>query len=112
MAVRERVESDAWPSLPLEEWQPTYATLHMWLQVVGKTRLALAPMENHWRQVVLYLTPRGLTTSSMPSGQRTFAVDLDFLDHSLTTAPVTAPPARFRSGRARWPTSTGSTRRH
>jgi Family of unknown function (DUF5996) len=72
-----------WPGLPLAPWQDTYATLHMWTQIVGKTRLALAPMENHWWQVVLYVTPRGLTTSAMPSGTRTFAVDFDFLDHHL-----------------------------
>lgn len=75
---------DAWPPLPLGQWKDTYATLHMWLQIVGKTRLALAPMENHWWQVSLYLTPRGLTTSPIPAGQRTFAVDLDFLDHTLS----------------------------
>ena len=55
----------------------------MWTQIVGKTRLALAPMENHWWQVALYLTPRGLTTSPIPEGPRTFAVDFDFLDHAL-----------------------------
>ena len=61
----------AWPELPLESWQDTFATLHMWTQIVGKTRLALAPPENHWWQVALYLTPRGLTTSPMPQGSRT-----------------------------------------
>ena len=72
-----------WPALPLAEWQDTYATLHMWTQIVGKTRLALAPMENHWWQVALYITPRGLTTSPMPHGDRTFAVDFDFIEHAL-----------------------------
>jgi hypothetical protein len=72
-----------WPALPLSEWQDTYATLHMWTQIVGKTRLALAPMENHWWQVALYVTPRGLTTSAIPYGERTFAVDFDFIDHTL-----------------------------
>ncbi|MDQ6887643.1 MAG: DUF5996 family protein [Gemmatimonadota bacterium] len=72
-----------WPALPLGEWQDTYATLHMWTQIVGKTRLALAPMENHWWQVALYVTPRGLTTSAIPWGALTFAVDFDFLDHHL-----------------------------
>ncbi|MGH8622299.1 MAG: DUF5996 family protein, partial [Burkholderiales bacterium] len=75
--------SAAWPALPLESWRDTYATLHMWTQIVGKTRLALAPMENHWWQVVLYVTPRGLTTSGMPSGTGAFAVEFDFLDHQL-----------------------------
>ena len=72
-----------WPALPLARWQDTYATLHIWTQIVGKTRLALAPMENHWWQVALYVTPRGLTTSAMPSGARTLAVDFDFIDHQL-----------------------------
>jgi len=74
----------AWPGLPLDAWRDTYETLHMWLQIVGKTRLALAPMENHWWQVTLYVTPWGFTTSAMPCGTRTFAVDFDFLDHQLT----------------------------
>ena len=76
--------TDAWPALPLDSWRDTYETLHMWTQIVGKTRLALAPMENHWWQVVLYVTERGLTTSPIPSGQRTFAVDFDFLEHNLS----------------------------
>jgi hypothetical protein len=76
--------TEAWPALPLESWRDTYATLHMWTQIVGKTRLALAPMQNHWWQVVLYVTERGLTTSSMPSGTRTFAVEFDFLEHNLS----------------------------
>lgn len=76
--------NSAWPALPLAEWRDTYATLHMWMQIVGKTRLALAPMENHWWQVPFYVTPRGLTTSVIPYGKRTFAVDFDFLDHALS----------------------------
>jgi hypothetical protein len=74
---------DIWPELPLAAWRDTNETLHMWTQIVGKTRLALAPMENHWWQTTLYLTPRGLTTSPMPEGTRTFAVDFDFIDHQL-----------------------------
>lgn len=73
----------AWPALPLDEWRDTYETLHMWTQIVGKTRLALAPMENHWWQIPLYVTPRGLTTSAIPYGERTFEVAFDFLDHRL-----------------------------
>lgn len=75
--------AEAWPSLPLAAWQDTYATLHMWAQIVGKTRLALTPRVNHWWNVTLYLTPRGLTTSAIPYGERTFSVDFDFLDHAL-----------------------------
>jgi hypothetical protein len=72
-----------WPALPFAPWRDTYATLHMWTQIVGKTRLALAPMQNHWWQVPLYVTPRGLTTSAIPYGERSFAVDFDFIDHRL-----------------------------
>lgn len=74
---------DAWPDLPLECWKDTYATLHMWTQVVGKIRLALAPLINHWWQVPLYVTARGLTTSPIPYGTRTFQIDFDFLAHEL-----------------------------
>lgn len=73
----------AWPELPFAEWRDTFDTLHMWTQIVGKTRLALAPMENHWWQVALYVTPRGLTTLAIPYGERSFVVDFDFLDHQL-----------------------------
>lgn len=52
-----------WPRLPLADWQDTHDTLHMWLQIVEKTRLALAPRQNHWWQVPLYVTSRGLTTA-------------------------------------------------
>lgn len=76
-------EKPVWPELPLAAWQDTYATLHLWMQIVGKTRLALAPMENHWWQVPLYVTPRGLTTSAIPYGDRTFMVEFDFIDHAL-----------------------------
>jgi uncharacterized protein DUF5996 len=75
--------AEAWPSLPLAAWQDTYATLHMWAQIVGKTRLALSPRVNHWWNVTSYVTPRGLTTSAIPYGERTFSVDFDFLDHVL-----------------------------
>ncbi|MCA1621294.1 MAG: DUF5996 family protein [Acidobacteria bacterium] len=75
-----------WPSLPYEEWRETLATLHMWTQVVGKVRLALAPHVNHWWQVPLYVTPRGLTTSPVPYRSSTFQVDFDFVDHRLRVA--------------------------
>ena len=74
---------ESWPALPLAEWQDTYATLHMWLQIVGKLRLAQAPMLNHWWQVPLYVTTRGLTTSPMPYGEVSFEVSFDFIDHQL-----------------------------
>jgi Family of unknown function (DUF5996) len=78
-----RARADAWPSLPLSEWQDTYATLHRWAQIVGKLRLAQAPLINHWWQVPLYVTSRGLTTSPIPHGTRTFQIDFDFTSHCL-----------------------------
>lgn len=77
------LSSELWPALPLDEWADTYATLHMWTQVVGKIRLARAPMVNHWWQVTLYVTSRGLTTGPIPDGQRTFQIDFDLIDHRL-----------------------------
>jgi hypothetical protein len=73
----------SWPSLPLADWRETHDTLHMWMQMVGKTRLALAPAENHWWHVALYVTARGLTTTPMPYGPGTFEVSFDFVDHRL-----------------------------
>ncbi|UXA16209.1 DUF5996 family protein [Mycobacterium sp. SMC-4] len=72
-----------WPSLRVDDWEPTRRTLHMWTQIVGKVRLAHAPMLNHWWQVPLYVTPRGLTTSAIPVGTRVFDIEFDFVDHCL-----------------------------
>jgi hypothetical protein len=72
-----------WPPLPVSAWQDTRDTLHLWTQIVGKVRLALAPAVNHWWHVPLYLTARGLTTSPMPYGSRTFQIDFDFIEHRL-----------------------------
>lgn len=77
------VKTEAWPSLPLEEWKDTYATLHMWTQVVGKIRFAQTPWVNHSWHVTLYVTSRGLTTSPIPYGERTFELEFDFIDHRL-----------------------------
>ncbi len=74
---------DCWPALPLDSWKDTYATLHMWTQIVGKVRLALTPTVNHWWNVPLYVTSRGLTTSPIPYGGRIFEVQFDFIDHVL-----------------------------
>jgi len=78
------IQSDPWPALPLEEWEPTRATLHMWTQIVGKVRLAQTPLVNHWWNVPLYISARGLTTSAMPYGSTTFEMEFDFIDHVLT----------------------------
>ena len=72
-----------WPALPFEKWRPTRETLHMWMQMVGKTRLALAPMQNHWWHVVFYMTARGLTTSPMPVAGGAVELEFDLLDHRL-----------------------------
>jgi uncharacterized protein DUF5996 len=80
MAIKSCVD---WPDLSSSAWRDTYDTLHMWTQIVGKTRLALAPMENHWWQVALYVTVRGLTTSPMPHGNGSVAVQFDFISHEL-----------------------------
>jgi hypothetical protein len=74
---------ETWPSLPLDVWSETYATLHMWMQIVGKIRLAQTPWVNHSWSVTLYVTPRGLTTSPIPYGTRTFQLDFDFIAHYL-----------------------------
>ena len=76
-------DHDAWPDLPLDAWEPTFATLHRWTQIVGKVRLARTPWINHSWHVVLYPTSRGLTTSPMADGVRTFDIDFDFVHHRL-----------------------------
>ncbi len=74
---------ECWPSLPLDSWKDTYATLHMWTQMVGKVRLRLTPLVNHWWNVTLYVTARGLTTSRIPYGERAFELSFDFIRHQL-----------------------------
>jgi Family of unknown function (DUF5996) len=75
--------AEAWPSLPLEAWSDTCATLHMWTQIVGKIRLTQSPWINHSWHVTLYVTIRGLTTSPIPYGNRTFQIDFDFIGHQV-----------------------------
>jgi hypothetical protein len=72
-----------WPELILEDWQDTLATLHMWTQIVGKIRMKLTPLINHWWNVPLYVSARGLTTSPMHYGDRIFEIEFDFIDHKL-----------------------------
>ena len=76
-------QSERWPALPLGEWKDTYATLHMWTQIVGKVRLAVSPPINHYWGTTLYVTARGLTTSAMPYGKGTFEIQFDFIAHEL-----------------------------
>lgn len=75
--------SEPWPALELAAWEETYATLHLWSQIVGKTRLALSPWVNQWWHVALYVSPRGLTTGLIPYGRGGFEVEFDFLAHEL-----------------------------
>lgn len=76
-------QPQCWPQLPLDSWKDTYATLHMWTQIVGKVRLRLTPLVNHWWNVPLYVDARGLTTSRMPYGPRAFELWFDFIRHEL-----------------------------
>jgi hypothetical protein len=87
--------SAAWPALAWQDWSETAETLHRWTQVVGKVRLALAPMVNHWWQVALYVTARGLTTSPIPYGATTFAMTFDFIDHVLRIETNTGTSERL-----------------
>ncbi len=81
--VHDTLTDIIWPSLPVAAWQDTYATLHLWTQIIGKIRLALAPKINHWWHSTLYVTSRGLTTSSIPYETRTLEISFDFLEHQL-----------------------------
>jgi Family of unknown function (DUF5996) len=74
---------DCWPALPLESWKDTCATLHMWTQMVGKVRLALTPLVNHWWNVPLYVSAHGLTMSSMTYEKLVFELEFDFVEHQL-----------------------------
>jgi hypothetical protein len=84
---------DLWPDLPWQDWESTATTLHMWTQIVGKTRLALTPVLNHWWNVPLYVTAGGLSTSAMPYRGDLFELEFDFVDHRLN--------ARLSSGKSR-----------
>jgi hypothetical protein len=76
-------QPECWPPLPLESWKDTYATLHMWTQIVGKIRLGLTPLLNHWWNVPLYVSACGLTTSRIAYGDRAFELWFDFIRHQL-----------------------------
>ena len=72
-----------WPALPWSKWEATASTLHMWTQIVGKTRLALSPLQAHWWNVPLYVTARGLSTAAMPVPDGVLEIEFDFADHQL-----------------------------
>jgi hypothetical protein len=84
-----------WPELPTAAWRDTYATLHLWTQIAGKIRLTKAPWLNHSWHVALYVTARGLTTSPVPDGARTFQIDFDFIDHVLRVSTSDGAQRQF-----------------
>lgn len=77
------MNNSRWPELPWSAWSETAGTLHMWTQIVGKTRLALTPLQNHWWNVPLYVTACGLSTSAMACGDDVLDIEFDFLQHQL-----------------------------
>ena len=85
-----------WPALPLEAWEPTRATVHMWCQIVGKIRMALSPYANHWWQVPLYVSARGLTTSPIPYKGKIFEIEFDFIGHVLRVSVSDGAVRTFR----------------
>jgi hypothetical protein len=89
-------ESQRWPALPLAEWKDTYATLHMWTQIVGKIRLALSPPINHFWGTTFYVTARGLTTSAMPYRKGTVEINFDFIAHTLEIVTSLGDTRSFR----------------
>jgi hypothetical protein len=89
-------QSEAWPELPLAAWKDTYATLHMWTQIVGKVRLALSPNINHWWGTALYVTARGLTTSAIPYAKGIFEIRFDFIAHALQIETSLGESRSFR----------------
>src|SRR6267378_3564779 len=89
-------QSDSWPALPLAKWKDTYATLHMWTQIVGKVRLALSPPINHFWGTVLYVSARGLTTSPIPYAKGAFEINFDFIAHTLEIATSLGETRAFR----------------
>ena len=89
-----RAGTGPWPELPAGSWTDTIETLHMWTQIVGKIRMELSPWVNHSWSVPLYVTPRGLTTASIPHGGGTFQIDFDFVSHTL---PIVASNGEVRT---------------
>jgi hypothetical protein len=80
---RNESSGHVWPALAYADWQDTCNTLHLWTQIVGKVKLALAPLSNHWWGIVLFVTARGLTTGAMPHGSRALQIDFDFCAHEV-----------------------------
>lgn len=89
------LQNEQWPELPLEQWQESYETLHLWSQIVGKIRLAQAPWVNHSWHIPLYVSASGLTTSLIPYGTQAFEIDFDFVDHRLRITKSTGERHAF-----------------
>jgi hypothetical protein len=85
------MSEERWPALPYQAWKDTYATLHLWTQVVGKVALALAPAMNHSWAVAMAVTPRGLSTRTLPHPGGPFAIEFDLVDHQLLVRPSEGP---------------------
>src|SRR2546430_9688189 len=83
MNASEVSSGNTWPDLAYADWADTCNSLHLWTQIVGKVKLALAPLSNHWWGIVLFVTARGLTTGAMPYGDRALQIDFDFCAHEL-----------------------------
>src|SRR6476660_8595222 len=77
------MRAEVWPALPLADWAGTRDTLQLWTQIVGKVRMVSTPLLNHWWNVPLYVSARGLTTSLIPRGERGFQIDFDLIEHRL-----------------------------
>jgi hypothetical protein len=96
-----KLDPQTWPELNWNEWKDTAETLHMWMQIVGKTRLALTPLRNHWWNVPFYLSARGLTTSAMPCHSELLEIEFDFVSHdlrfSLSSGAILTVPLRAQS---------------
>jgi Family of unknown function (DUF5996) len=96
MAEQKTQQAGVWPRLRVSDWADTRDTLHMWTQIVGKVRLAHAPLVNHWWQVTLYVSSRGLTTSAISHRGGAFDIEFDFLDHRLHIRDSEGGIARWR----------------
>ena len=99
--ARTAAKVDVWPELDWAQWSDTADTLHMWTQIVGKTRLALSPLQAHWWNVPLYVSARGLSTAAMPYGDEMLEIEFDFVSHvlryRLSTGAEIATPLRIQS---------------
>ena len=84
-----------WPSLPLDQWKPTRDTVHLWTQIVGKTRMTLSPPLNHWWNATLYVSAHGLTTSLMPVPDGGAEIEFDFVGHELTITTTSGAVRRM-----------------